>query len=125
MSLDLPPESGEPELIEPRPRRNLLTRFNFFALLVLSLATMVLILNRPSSTLTWLTPAQLTRETQPGIFANLREKLRPVINPLKRLIHGRNYQNQQINFKLRTFEISLIAAGQLDLGSPASTNKDG
>ena len=125
MRMDLVAGIPEPGAASSNSNRHGLRRLVTVAMLGVLLLAIILFFTRsskPDPPITWLSPTELARFTQPGPLTRLKDKLMNLTAPLWR----RYWRTQpQILVDSRLMIRSAAAADQIDLGVPVATNTDG
>jgi hypothetical protein len=122
LSINMPSMDSRPPTSETPPRRRPLFRLLAVSLsLLVILVVLFLAFAFSNSQFTWLTPAQMTQASRPGLLTQLKYKLIRLAGPLMRYYHT---HRPNILIAANVFTASPVA-GQTDPDIPGLTNADG
>jgi len=90
--------------------------------LLLALLVWLVFASLSGNKLVWLTPAELARSTQPGPFADLKQRVRNLAGPVWRRLRR---AQPLISLDCKVLTLSSAALEKAGLGAAATTNADG
>jgi hypothetical protein len=122
--MDPTPETAESTVPPLEGKRSVTLQLVLVGLVALLLGVLILILfaPAPSPSLTWLTPAELARVTQPGLITRFKNRLMNATAPFWRWYRNRK-PRVHVTISLRTQDS--WAVNQTGLGRPVATNATG